>query len=271
MRLGRLLLCDLAETDFPAAAALALDASPSYREVWAGDLGAFRARTHFDDALTWVSALPDDRLKGLVIAKLGFEAMRQQPKRVAQFALQNRQWAGFDLVISSAALWTRESPEDAANWAKRAAIDPALRDRLIASVAAEWSSSDAVSAGNLVLQEMEGGDAQDSALIEIARRWSRKNPRDAASWAIKFPEGPLRDGAIGGVVTSWAKDDSESVSNWISGLVPGEARDAALCAYASELMMQSGELALKWANEIQAPDVRERQIATLKLWAGAPQ
>ena len=190
------------------------------------------ANTNLTAAASWVRALPDGDTKQRATLSLGFEAARTQPMAALEFATELSptrerddllvhavsQWAGID--ARAALTWTLDVP------------DPALQQRLMASVAIALTEQDAEAAAVLVAEGLAVGEEQDRAAVSIVQRWAQQSPKNTAAWVAQFPDNSSRTAAVQNLVAIWVSQDREAAIEWLRELPAGSLQDAGITAAA---------------------------------------
>jgi hypothetical protein len=113
--------------------------------------------------------------------------------------------------------------------------DPALRQRLVASVAIALAKQDATAAVMLAVNGLVAGEEQDRAAVSIVQRWAQHSPQGAAFWVSQFPDIPSRDAVAQDLLALWTIQDAVAAGDWLRELPPGPLRDVGMTAYAQAL------------------------------------
>lgn len=194
-------------------------------------------------ATGWVWGLPAGEARNAATFALAYEAARTEP--VAALELASRLPATRerdDLLAHAVSQWAGVDPALASTWAM-AEEDPALRQRLVASVAIAVAASDSPAAVVLAVTGLDGGEEQDRAVVSIVQRWVQQAPPGAASWVARFPDLPLREAVVENLLVHWDVRDSAAAAAWVDGLPPGRLRDAAFTVHARVRAVGSGAAA----------------------------
>jgi hypothetical protein len=220
------------------------------------------AEENFEAALRWVREFEGNE-EAAGLAAIAYEVARTAPLEAMHLALelppdQRRD----DLLSHVSGLWASSDPTVAIDWARQVAPG-ALRDEVLASMATAWSETDPMGAANLVLEAIPAGKKQEDTVVSVVQRWAQSEPEAAAQWVIQFPEGALRDTALENVVRLWVEQDEEKTSDWLGGLSAGPIKDAALSAFISSIGQTKPEAAAQWAEHIQDPAIRQRELELL--------
>lgn len=189
--------------------------------------------------LEWVLRLPAGPERQHVLVASLYEGSQREPTPAMNYAIRELP-AGAerdDLLKYSVAQWAATEPVGAWDWAKQ--LEPGeLRDRIVATVATEWSESDAVAGATLAVKELPVGRLQDDAIVSIVERWVQVDPASAADWVLSgLPDGKLRQTAVTEMVKIWAEQDIEEVGRWLAELQPGPVFVAANAVYQSKLAL----------------------------------
>jgi len=234
--LRHLLVRRWAESDAPAAAAWASrlpegqvgrDALEQVAIVW--------ANTALPAAADWVSSLPEGDRKQVATFGVAYEAARFEPVKALELTgtlppTRERD----DLLVHAVGQWAGTDSASASTWAMEVS-DPALRQRLVASVAIVLAEQDPVAAATLAVNSLEAGEEQDRVVISIVQRWVQFSPQAAASWVLHFPDNPLRIAAVQNLLALWTAQDAEAAGRWLQELPAGPMRDAGIVAHAQAL------------------------------------
>jgi len=229
-------------------AATQLDAIASVLPLW--------AQKDVDGALAWVKDLPEGELKSGAQIAMAYETARTKPAMALDLAMALPASPESDQVLSYIAMqWAATEPRDAASWASQLE-EQALRERLLAMIATVWGGADPVSAGNLAVESIPAGRAQEDALVGIVERWVQTDPTTAAAWVAQFPQGDLRTAAMENITSQWGQSDYIKTGAWLNTLPRDASWDAAVGVYASGLGASHRDLALSWAGSIQDASLR---------------
>lgn len=265
--LRALLLCRWAKNDPQAAAEAALLAGAGHRQEAVNAVMGVWTEQRLDDAIAWATAQPEGRARTDTLLTVAYDVARSRPQQAVEIALKlPASAAGDDLLVHAASQWAVTAPLEVVAWVREVG-DEALRARLMAAVAATLGDSAPVSAADIALHEMPPGRAQNDALVAIVQRWAQEEPRAAADWVARFPEGALRDAAMDNLVKLWTARGQDSPDSWIDTLAAGPGRDSAVRAYSEQLAPLSPEAAAGWAEGITDQKLREAQLGrVIAVW-----
>jgi hypothetical protein len=94
------------------------------------------------------------------------------------------------------------------------------------------------------------------ATAGLARSWAMVDPQAAQEWALKLPDGDVRDGAIGSMTSAWTQSDPREAATWVNTLPQGKTRDTAALALVGTMSNSEPETAWTWALSIETPGNR---------------
>lgn len=250
-----------AETSPQDAAEFIARQSPGATRQESLDLIATTWAGHdFNAAVAWARQLPepDDQQNSLIA--IAYETARSAPLEAMKLAVglppsESRD----DLLTHAANQWAGNEPRTAAAWVSQIQ-DQDLRERLLASVVTTWSDQNAVEAAEFGLKSVSPGEQQDRLIVGVVQRWAQTEPRQAADWVARFPEGALRDTAIENLVSLWVDRSFEQAGDWLNGLAPGAVRDVGVSALVSRTLPIAPDVAAEWVGEIGDADRRANQM-----------
>lgn len=118
--------------------------------------------------------------------------------------------------------------------------------RTVTAVSESWARKDP----NGALKWFEGlnGDAQDSAIVGLVRRWSYNYPRQCEDWIKNLPEGNLRDRAISTIADARAIPNILDAILWVIQTSNGRQKDTLLRRLASKWLLDDREAASNWIS-----------------------
>lgn len=214
-----------AETDLPAAVSWAEHFSgEAFQSEALRQVAIVWADRDLKGAAVWIAALPEACDKEAARISLAYEACRTEPLLALQLVIGSAPGPDRDgLLVHAVSQWAGADSRAAWEWASRVP-DASLRDQLLASVAVASAEQDAEAAAGLVAGSLPAGPEQQRAAVAVAQRWARKSPRDAASWAVRFPDS-VRAYAVQNVVTVWTDQDSEAATAWLQQLPQDSLQD----------------------------------------------
>lgn len=195
--IAKRMLRRLAELDPAAAAAIAESlAGGDDREAVMRDVATVWADKDFASAVAWVRGWPDDERRAEGLIGVGYEAARQDAwTSLDLMADLPAGEARDELIRHAAAQCSTGDPAAMAQWARELS-DPSLRERVIGTVAVEWSNQDPGAAASFALKELPSGRILEDTVVGIVQRWVQVEPAAARSWVERFPPGTLRDTAM---------------------------------------------------------------------------
>jgi len=91
----------------------------------------------------------------------------------------------------------------------------------------------------------------------VIKRWSELAPGPAFAHVAALPEGLSKSEAIRNVAVAYARTDGRSAANAALKMKPGRARMEALSLIAETWARQEVNAALKWANDLPDPALKE--------------
>ena len=90
--------------------------------------------------------------------------------------------------------------------------------------------------------------ARDSGMVETLE------------WASELPDGPLRSSAWSAAYAAWGSKNPEGAIESIMAMNSSNDRNMALNGFTAAFAHTDGSLAVEWANEITAPQLREAAL-----------
>lgn len=252
-----------AETDPAAAAMASLELGATTRQEAIASLLPLWVYRDKEAARAWVNDLPPGEVRSAAQVTFAYEIAQTEPAMALELAMALPASPESDrLIAHSVMLWAASAPGDAAHWASQL-DEPALRERLMATIATIWGNSDPVSAGKLAIESIPAGKAQADALVGIVQRWAQADPTAAATWVSKFPQGPLRTAAMENLTIQWGRRDHLKTGEWLNTLQRDASWDAAVSVYALGLAKSHRDLARSWAANIRDAQLRTAVINRL--------
>ena len=152
--------------------------------------------------------------------------------------------------------WAEQSTEDALNWA--GSLEGGDRVRATSEILHQLAGEDPRLAAQIydglapsLPDQAEREGARQQIAPELASRWSRTAPREAADWAMTLPEsGEVQRAAVSEVAENWLRSDSLAASEWITQLPDGKTRDAAAGRVVEQVARSDHESAFAWATSV---------------------
>ena len=88
---------------------------------------------------------------------------------------------------------------------------------------------------------------------DVAEKWAKDSPVEAAEWVSKMPEGEARSESMEEVVTQWARKDPDTALTWAQSIKDEQRRKKVEADVLNIKVMQAqreqAEAAKKQANE----------------------
>lgn len=224
-----------AEVDYSAASAWAEQQSASAtRQAVLNQVALAWAEKDLPKAVEWAVNLPADDAQIIVLRNLGYELASTDPiEALTLAAVLPPGRDGDDLTVHAVSQWADTDATAATEWAC-AIPELALRERVLASIAAAMADQSPNSAVVLTAQALWPGKSQNQAAIAIVQRWTQQDPLGAATWVQHFPVGELREIAVRNLIAVWSQGGSEAPASWLNSLSEGAIReigaDALACA-----------------------------------------
>lgn len=214
----------------------------------------------WSDAVAWAEGLPAGELREVGFLTLALEAARVEPLKALALGLKMAPTADREgMMVNAATQLATQEPDLAAQWAA-GLPNSRLRDRMLSQVAAVWGERDPRAASTMVLEQLAAGQSRNNALVGIVQRWVQVQPEAAASWAVSFPEGALRDASVDNAVRVWADHDLRGAGEWLVRLPPGRARDVGVSSYVEKLLVADPVSAESWAVAIGDSQLRQHGL-----------
>jgi hypothetical protein len=85
-------------------------------------------------------------------------------------------------------------------------------------IAAVWSSNSPQEAANWAIELPESGEVRRSAVGNVAEHWLRLDSMAAGEWILQLPQGKIRDAAAERVVGSTVQSDPSTAFEWANSL-----------------------------------------------------
>lgn len=118
----------------------------------------------------------------------------------------------------------------------KAECEAAIRNKsknALSDIVSAWVKADPKAAADWAEKLPNGSAYKFKALTVVAEAWGRTDLKAAADWAMKLPEDNGKDSALLGVASGWALNDPKSAAEWALELPQGNGRDMALLLIAS--------------------------------------
>jgi len=202
--------------------------NPQVRSMLSQTVGSW-SRADPEAALNWAVANVS-RLDPSAFAQMAQGLAQQDPARALAMVDrvppdQRPQW-----VQGLAQQFAQNDPAQARNLIERYRGQPEY-SALYGTVASTMARTDPAAAAALMQEAPAGSSVENrSAVAQIAREWSRRDPAAAADWALGLDQTMQRQ-ALTLVATSWAERDLAAAEGWLMGMSRGASRDTALDGY----------------------------------------
>lgn len=175
---------------------------------------------------------------------------------------QRAHWAVLENVVSS-------GDYERARELVRTVSEPALQQRLTASLADAWGRADPRRAAEWAAAPWADESGQAQTLANIGATWAAREPQAATEFAARLTPGASRERMLTETVLQWATADLVGASNWINRLDASPENDPAVAAIATDprLMNNNPTVAASWAESIASPERRLGALrAILQTW-----
>ncbi|MFZ9064962.1 MAG: hypothetical protein ACO22U_15090, partial [bacterium] len=93
---------------------------------------------------------------------------------------------------------------------------------------------------------------------DVAEKWAKDSPVEAAEWVSKMPEGEARSESMEEVVTQWARKDPIATAEWLNQFPSGELMDEPIQRFVREVARKDPDTALTWAQSIKDEQRRKK-------------
>jgi len=242
-----------------AQAAFPLLTSPRHAEVLGNLLGIW-ARRAPDDAVAFLEKLPlDSRSSGIWIGLVTTLA-GQNPKVAAGLALRGQSPAIRSRLVESVAYnWASLDSAAAIQWAATL-NDSSLRKLALDAAFNQAAEMDARAALELAsrLQLKLSDDVYGTLAGDFANR-----PNDAIQWIDSLPTATARSSAFGGFIQKLAEQNPTAAAALATNLPPGNRRTTAISSVASVLASGDPSTAIAWVQSLGSP--QEKANATQSM------
>jgi hypothetical protein len=111
---------------------------------------------------------------------------------------------------------------------------------------------------------MDESEVKTAVSEDVAEKWARNNPIEAAQWVEQMPEGEARSESMEEVVTQWARKDPTATADWLNKFPSGELMDEPIQRFVREVVRSDPEIALTWAEAIVNEERKERTVTEVK-------
>lgn len=145
-----------------------------------------------DGAVDWASGMKEDGERAIVATEIMSHVAQQDPARAVAISDQFGVGRKDGTVEHMVQLWARENLQESLSWAENQPQDP-QRDQLVARIATVQAETAPEAAASTALTQIGAGPAQDSAVSQIVRQWSFRDPEAAAAWIEELPKGHIQD------------------------------------------------------------------------------
>lgn len=178
-------------------------------------------------ATEWVTKLPEGTTRDRALANTVSGWARKDPPAAAEWLLKQPKGNAVDLGLPKVvAAWLKKDPAAAFNWVEK--LPGQTRVDLMFDTGSYWASVDLQAATERVLKKGSDVNLGDRIIVEAAHVWAGKDPVVATAWAMKLPEGRMRNAALLGVASVLAMKDPSAALEWAMKLPDGNVRKAAI-------------------------------------------
>lgn len=163
-----------------------VDAIRTVARTWAG--------MSSEDAIGWVKheALGDSR--SMVQEFVCYRVAEDDPVAAIRLATGSGAEDTFPLLANLTQQWAARDPAAAKAWTLSQPRGSA-RETLVARLALSLATQQPAEAGQLIVDEMAPGAAQDEAAMSVLFQWAVRDEAGAAEWVRHFPAGSLKQRA----------------------------------------------------------------------------
>ena len=208
--------------------------------------------------------------------------------------LVRQDWRAWNVQSAIISRWTEIAPREALAYAtslkgsnrsgaigavfgQLAVSDPRLAERELASISSSTVRKHALrSLANgladkdprqaMATMERHGAPANDYTYNEIASKWARRDPNNAASFASALPPGPKRDSLMNGVARTWASTDPDAALSWARGLGDQRMRRDSVANVISTIATDEPEQALALVKDEPRLNQLSLRQRALSVW-----
>ena len=166
-------------------------ASPAREELLRNTAHAWSS-VSVDGAVGWASGMKEDGERAIVATEIMSHVAQEDPARAVAISDQFGIGRKDGTVEHMVQLWARENLQESLSWAENQPQDP-QRDQLIARIATVQAETAPQDAASTALTQIGAGPAQDSAVSQVVRQWSFRDPDAAAAWIEGLPKGHIQD------------------------------------------------------------------------------
>lgn len=263
----RRVIAGLAPANPEAAAALFAKAGFSGETENYYNIAAGYVSLGVGQALNWATNLPSAEARRTAMDGLLYHLAKTDPAQALQIAngesdpaLRKR------LLPTIAEVWSQTDLGAATAWLSQIS-DESERRRAAEAVLRQWTSREPETAGQLAMTLFPAGEARDRALADIGRHWLTYSQDDEAArrWADQLPAGAERDAFLSGLCGRLQVSFPEQAAQLVANMSAGRAQTEAAQALAWHWAGSDPEPAAAWAGNL--PDGPAR-LQSLPVVAG---
>lgn len=143
------------------------------------------------------------------------------------------------------------------------AQDPELRLQARRAVVEHWAQRDPAAAAVWVDAAQPPWE-RTRLMDSLGYAWLQSNPAAASDWWLQRAPGP---DTLVKIINVWAQEDPNAAGTWLSKQPPGPQSDTARMTFARQVGDLDPASALRWAETVTDPNLRESTIDHLwKTW-----
>ncbi|MBI5769593.1 MAG: hypothetical protein HZA93_17590 [Verrucomicrobia bacterium] len=247
--------------------------------------------------LEWIEQLAPSELR-FELRKVLFVRWARADGASAMFHVQNQieTERGPDLMAFGLTEWAKVNPAAAVRWFADAAqkqvqaqmtvalsgalatqspdlllqlmpavMEEPVRTELCAAIVQSWKDNNPAGAADLILS-MTSGPAQADLLAQLIPHWGEKDRRGALQWVQEMTAGALQNTALTHLSYDWVRSAPEEAAQYARTLPTGT--DQFLITVTSQWGRLEPEAAVRWAQQLQDSDLKEKVLASLLAgWA----
>lgn len=220
------------------------------------------------DALAWMRALPNDKIRALALEEVGYDWARRAPEDAAAYARElgpDSPGQSFSALIPgiSIALMHRD-PAAAVDWLLSLPPNPIAREKIATTFASLTKANSAEALRRI--QSLPVGETRNAALTGFFSHQASNAPDSAAQSLLSVATPSEQLTLVATVVASWAGNAPADAEAWIRTLAPGPLRDAAL-TQGAEALTRNDPASLPARVSLASTDNARYEIARASLLA----
>ena len=178
-------------------------------------------------AMEWALDLPEGKTRDRALANTLSGWARKDPAAAAEWLMKQPKGNAVDLGLPKVvAAWLKKDPAAAFAWVEK--LQGAKRVDLMFDTGSYWASVNLQAATERVLKKDLDAPLRERIIVEAAHVWAVKAPGVATEWAMKLPEGRIRNAALLSVASVLAMKDPSAASEWAMKLPDEDLRKAAM-------------------------------------------